>query len=167
MYHLLIFPAVKGGSAVAGTVMAHAATTKLALLYANHAVTAVGAHATAGHAAAAHASRVLPAGHHPGIHPMTNLFDDIAISAGVTVGALTFTNLYDHLLDELWASARNRFSAEDMREQMRHLAYVACRHAKKALRQIDKLTTEEIDRLNAVLDQLLRGLASMPLASPA
>jgi hypothetical protein len=166
MYQLLIFPAVKGGSAVAGAALAHAATSHLALLYANHAAATVGTHASAGHAsvghaAATHASRVLPAGHHAGTHPMMSLFDDMAISAAATVGALTFTNLYDHMLDELWASMKGRLSEEDMREQMHHVAYIACRHTKKALRRIHKLTADESARLNALRDELIQRLQSM------
>jgi hypothetical protein len=52
-----------------------------------------------------------------------------------------------------------------MREQMRHLAYVAGRHTKKALRRIHKLTAAEIERLNALRDQSIASLESMPLGS--
>jgi hypothetical protein len=72
---------------------------------------------------------------------MMSLFDGIAISAGATVGALTFANLYDHMLDEIG------------------------RHTKKALRRIHKLTAAEIERLNALRDQSIASLESMPLGS--
>jgi hypothetical protein len=98
---------------------------------------------------------------------MTNLFDDIAVSAAVTIGALTFTNLYDHMLDELWAKMKGRLSAKDMREQMQHLAYVACRNTKKALRRIHELTAVEIERLNTLRDQWVQRLQSMPLSGLA
>lgn len=173
MYHLFIIPAAKGGMAAAGAVSAHLAISHAALLYANHAVSTAGAgqlaggHVAAGQALAGHAGRSLPAGHHPGIHPVSELIEEFAASAGATVAVLTFTNLYDHVLDELWGKAQDHLSAEDMREQMRHLAYVASRHTRNALRRIGKLSTEEASRLNQVRAQLLAMLQSMPLAGPA
>lgn len=178
MYHLFLYPVAKGGMIVVSSVTTHVTITHLALLYANHAVSTVGAahvgashavagHVAAGHAAAGHAGRAMPAGHHPGTHPAGKLIDDFALSAGATVAALTFTNLYDHMLDELWATAQDHLSAEDLREQMRHLAFVACRHTRSALRRVGKLTSAEAARLTQLREQLLARLQSMPLGGLA
>jgi hypothetical protein len=161
MSPILIVAGVKVSLAVTTGIAAHLTTSHLALLYANHAAATVTAtHAGAGQAMAAHGSRVLPAGHHPGTHPMSADIKELLAAAG-TIGTLTFVSLYDHMIDEVWKKAQHRvrdISVEELQENL-NLAYM---HTKRALRHINQATADEKRRLDLLMEQLRRTLRPMP-----